>query len=182
MFHQSLPGEDLSWLSGEEADQIVLPLGQLQRNSILKYGSPLLIDGEPSAAQGHALLLDTGGGGGGHGHPADVGLHPGHQLPDGEGFCDIVVRPQLQAQHLVLLLLPGGEHENGGGGAGLPDFFAHLKAAQPGQHQVQQNEVRVLLQGQLQAGGAVQGLQGVVPFPHQIEGQDIHNVLLILNN
>ncbi|MPM43147.1 hypothetical protein SDC9_89820 [bioreactor metagenome] len=50
------------------------------------------------------------------------------------------------------------------------------------QHQVQQNQVRVPLQGQLQAGFPVIGFQGLVVLPGQIEAQDIHNVLLVLYN
>ena len=74
-----------------------------------------------------------------HGHPADVGLYPGQQLPHGEGLGDIVVRPQLQAQDLVGLLLPGGEHQNGNGRARFPDFAADVKAIHSRQHQVQEN-------------------------------------------
>ena len=39
-----------------------------------------------------------------------------------------------------------------------------------------------MLQGQLQARGAVVGLQGVVPLLDQIEAKNIHNVLLVLYN
>mgnify|MGYP006922405541 CR=1 FL=1 len=36
----------------------------------------------------------------------------GHQLPVFKGLGDVVVGSQLQTQHLVVLLLPGGEHND----------------------------------------------------------------------
>ena len=48
---------------------------------------------------------------------------------------------------LVVLLLPGGEHDDGHGRPGLADLLTHVKAAHPRQHQVQQHQIRVLLQG-----------------------------------
>ncbi len=117
-----------------------------------------------------------------HGGAADVGLDPGQQLPHGEGLGDIVVRAQLQAQDLVGLLLPGGEHQNGGGAALLPDGSADVKAIALGQHQVQQNQIGVLLQRQLEPGLAVVGLQGVVALPGKVEHQNVHNILFILDD
>ena len=179
MLHQGLPGEHLARPGGQEADQVVLPLGQVQGRSVLEHGGPVLV--HPQAlAQGQLRGGLGRGDGGGHRHPADVGLHPGQELPVFKGLDDIVVRPQLQAPDLVVLLLPGGEHDDGHGRPGLADLLTHVKAAHPRQHQVQQHQIRVLLQGQLQAGGAVQGFQGIVALLGQVEGQNIHNTLLVL--
>ena len=183
MLHQRLPGEHLSRLGGQIADEIVLPLSELQGVAVLIDGGLLLVHHHPaqlqSLARGRLSLLSLGGS---HSGAADVGLDPGQQFPHAEGLCDIVVCPQLQAQHLVGLLLPGGEHQDGHRTASLPDAAAHLKAVHPRQHQIQQHQVGVLLQGQLQAGVAVVGLQGVVSLPLQVKGQDVHDILLVLYN
>lgn len=93
-----------------------------------------------------------------------MGLDPGHQLPDGEGLGDVVVRTQVQAQNFVLLLLPGGDNQHRGVFPLVPEELAHLKAVHLRQHEVQQDQVGTLLQGQAEAGDAVKGLQGIIAF------------------
>ena len=183
MLHQGLPGEHLSRLGGQETDQVVLPLGQLQGAAVLVHRGPLQVHHHPAHVQPLSRFAPRLGRlRGGHGHPPDIGLDPGQQLPHGEGLGDIVVRPQLQTQDLVGLLLPGGEHEDGHGRPRLPDLPAHVKSVHPRQHQVQQDQVRVLFQSQLQAGIPVIGLQGIVPLPAEVEGQNIHDVLLVFHD
>ena len=89
------------------------------------------------------------------GAAAQIGLDPGQQFPHGEGLGDVVVRPRLQAEDLVPLLLPGGEHDDGHIVALLPQRPADRKAVQFGQHHVQQNRIRVPLPGQTQTFRAV---------------------------
>ena len=57
------------------------------------------------------------------GRAAEQHLHAGGQLAHREGLAEVVVRPQLQAQHAVELLVPRGEEEDGqplGEGAQAP--------------------------------------------------------------
>ena len=115
-------------------------------------------------------------------HPADMGLDPGHQLPDGEGLGDVVVRAQVQAQNFVLLLLPGGDNQHRGVFPLVPEELAHLKAVHLRQHEVQQDQVGTLLQGQAEAGDAVKGLQGIIAFFAQVKAEDVHNIFLVLDD
>ena len=41
---------------------------------------------------------------------AQGGTDPGHQLHHSKGLCHVVIRPLVQAQHLVEGLALGGEH------------------------------------------------------------------------
>ncbi len=49
------------------------------------------------------------------GKTADLGSHPGYQLPGAERFGDIIVGPQAQTQDFIHIALPGAQHENGNG-------------------------------------------------------------------
>src|SRR5690606_6953987 len=71
---------------------------------------------------------------------AQHGTDPGDQLAGGEGLGDVVVGPYLQADHLVDLAVLGGHHDHGDVGAAA-QLAAHLGARQPGQHQVEEDEV-----------------------------------------
>ena len=79
-----------------------------------------------------------------------VGLHPGHQLAGAEGLCHIVVRSQSQSPYLVNVILLGRDHDDGRIFA-VPHLAADLKAVHPGQHQVQDEKVEILVQGLLQS-------------------------------
>lgn len=68
------------------------------------------------------------------------GLDPGQQLPGRVRLGDVVVGTELQAQHLVELIVLGGQHDDRHAGA-APDLAAHLGAAHPGEHEVQQHQV-----------------------------------------
>ena len=83
-----------------------------------------------------------------------MGLHPGHHLTGAERLGDIVVRAQTQAPDLVdvILLRRNNDHRRIPGAA---DLLADLKAVGARQHQVQENQVKVLRQAPLQSPVAV---------------------------
>ena len=135
-----------------------------------------------SPRHGHGAVRRRGSRGGRHGGAADVGLHPGDDLPHGEGLGDIVVRPGLEPADLVVLLLPGGEQQDGHIVPVLAQGLAHVEADHFGQHDVQQDQVRLLRPGLPQALLAVIGLQNAVALPLQVEAENVHDVLLVLYN
>ena len=79
---------------------------------------------------------------------AQQSTHPGFQLQNVEGLCNIVVRAALKADDFIGVLAAGGEHDNGHIGK-LPDTHAGLEPVDLGHHQVQDNEVELALPGQL---------------------------------
>ena len=68
------------------------------------------------------------------------GADAGDQLARGVGLGDVVVGAELEADHLVDLVVLGADHDHRDA-RGLPDGAAHLGAGDPGQHQVEQHDV-----------------------------------------
>eukprot|EP01107_Rhizomastix_libera_P006422 TRINITY_DN20562_c0_g1_i1.p1 TRINITY_DN20562_c0_g1~~TRINITY_DN20562_c0_g1_i1.p1 ORF type:complete len:262 (+),score=-23.55 TRINITY_DN20562_c0_g1_i1:270-1055(+) len=104
--------------------------------------------------------------------PAQHCLDAGLQLPGGEGFGDVVVGPGLEAGDLVVLLAPGGEHDDGHvlGPLVGPQLAGELHAGHAGQHPVQQDHVgQHLAHLALRLFGIV-GPQHLVPGMLQIGG------------
>ena len=87
--------------------------------------------------------------------PPGEGPHAGQQLPDVKGLGHVVVSTVVQTGDLVRHLIPGGEHEDGGGHMGVPQAAGYLKAVQLGQHHVQHDHVVLLRQGIVQPVGPV---------------------------
>ncbi|MNH09963.1 hypothetical protein D3C79_694260 [compost metagenome] len=73
--------------------------------------------------------------------------YPGQQHPWLARFGHVVVGAHLQAQHLVMAVVAGGQHQDRQGlglGAQQP---AHLQAIEAGQHQVEDHQVRLVAPG-----------------------------------
>ena len=66
------------------------------------------------------------------------------ELADGERLRDVVVGPELEAEHLVELLAPGREHDDRHV-ALRSEPLAHLEAVERREHHVQHDEVDLLL-------------------------------------
>ena len=120
-------------MRGQNPHQLILPLGQVQGLAVLADCHSLGIYGDTTQLQ----PFSRWGGLDSHTDAADIGLDPGQQLPHGEGLGDVVVGAQLQAKHLIRLLLPGGEHDDRGGPALSLQAAAHLEPVHLRQHQVQ---------------------------------------------
>ena len=83
-----------------------------------------------------------------------------------EGFGDVVIRPVLQSFETVVLGIFGGKHEDERSGQHrvASHLLAELDAAHFGHHDVQNDEVRLLLLNFVLGFGAVFGrLQTVMP-------------------
>jgi hypothetical protein len=93
--------------------------------------------------------------------PAQQGPGAGLQFSQVEGLGEVVVGAQVQALDPVLDAVPGGEDEHGGQVARRPVPAQHLQAIQPGQAQVQDDQV--------EAAGPQQG-QGRLPVPRVVGG------------
>ncbi len=102
------------------------------------------------------------------------------QLLDGEGLGDVVVRPHVQAGHLVHHRVPGGEHDDGHLTL-LPQAAEHLHARQGGQHDVQQHQVEFPRQGQLQSRAAVKGLLHLIALILELQLHHPGQLFLVLH-
>ena len=179
LLHEVGPGVHLPRVPRKEKQQLVFPLGQVHRGAVLGHLVVLRVDGQPARRDDRRGLLRPGLK---HGGAADVGLHPGQQLPHGKGLGDVVVRPDFQAQHLVRLALPGGKDDHRHVVSLLPEDAAHVEAVPLGQHDVQQDQVRPLLPGGGQSRLAVISGEDGVALLLQVEAHDVHDTLLVLHD
>ena len=79
----------------------------------------------------------------------------GEQLREGEGLGEVVVGAGVQAGHLVVDLVAGGEQQDRGGRPRGAHAAQHLEAVHAGQHDVQDDGVELGVQGALQPSPAV---------------------------
>ena len=167
-------------MAGQEGEQLIFPLGQVDG---LAAPEDLVAVGVDGQVTGHRHSGRGGGGGGsGHGGAADIGAHPGDELPHGKGLCDIVIGADLQAQHLVGFFLPGGEDDDRHIAALAPQGFADIKAVHFRQHHIQQDQVRVGGNSLGKAAFAVVGLQGPIALPLEVEAQNVHDIFFVLDD
>ena len=98
------------------------------------------------------------------GVPAGESLHPGHELPAGEGLGQIVVRPRLQPGHPILDPPSGGQHQHRNCGAAPPDSGQHLHSVRPGHHDIQHDHVICR---------ALEPLQRLLPVMDHVHGESV---------
>lgn len=161
---------------GQEAQDIELARGKLERTAVFIHHAVVARDAQAAALRHGGLFPLLAGQ-----RAAHIGLDARHQLAHGKRLGDIVVRAQLEAEHLVGLLLAGSEHDDR-----RVLFFADMpkdgKAVHLGQHHVQQDQIGCILQRAAQALGPVIRHERVVPLALQVEHQNIRDRLFILND
>lgn len=109
------------------------------------------------------------------------GTDPGHQLGQFEGLDQIIVGTGGKAGELVRQGIQRGEHEDGGLAAVLAQLFAQLLAVQPRQHDVEEDHVVMLAQGQVKAGLAVAGVVADDAADFQVLDDGIGQVEVVLD-
>ena len=112
---------------------------------------------------------------------AQHGLDPGYQLLGVEGLDHVVISAQLQSQDLIKNFALGGKHDDRNLGGG-PQLTAHLVAVDTRKHQIQQDQVRLKFREDLQGFLAVIDNIGFVAFFHQIERNQLCDVLIVIYN
>ena len=113
--------------------------------------------------------------------PAKHSMDAGQNLLHLKGLGNIVVRSHFQTGNLVLQLSLGCEHDNRRLG-GFPDFPAHCPAVHPGQHDVQQHQVRLELAKLLYPHQAVSGQLTLHLLLLQIDAQQVSDILVVLHD
>ena len=71
-------------------------------------------------------------------------MYPQYQFLGQKGFCDIIIRPQAQPEQAVIVLIPGGEKQNGHLGL-LPESAEQGKSVPVRKHDIQDHKLRLLL-------------------------------------
>ena len=127
-------------MRGQEVQHLQLLGGHFHGLSLIVYLILFQADRQPREGQG---VLFTAGGGGTAQHSLDAG----QQLLALKGLGHVVVRAQLQAQHLIKGFLLGGQHDDGNLRY-LPHGAAYLPAVHARQHDIQNHQAGgILLEG-----------------------------------
>ena len=113
--------------------------------------------------------------------PAEERLHARHQLRRPERLDDVVVGADVQPQHHVRLLPFGGEHEDRHVETVSAHCLADLVAVDRGQHHIEQNQIRLVLQSRVEAGLPVGGHGYLEPMTRKGIGQPAHDGRLVLD-
>ena len=118
------------------------------------------------------------------GSPAQNRPDAGHHLHHAEGLGEVIVSPQIQPHHLVILRPTGGSNDDrdAGGGGIAPEGFENFDTVHPGQHNIQQGQVKVVLGNQVRRGAAIVGNRAVIPRAAQADRNQPGNGNFVLHN
>src|SRR5262245_44618258 len=94
--------------------------------------------------------------------PTEECLDPAHQLAEAVRLRQVVVGAQLEADHLVDLVVAGGQDEDRRLRAGGTEPAEHLEAVDPGQPDVENHEIRGLVRREVEALFAAAGDRDLV--------------------
>ena len=136
-------------------------------------------------------LVDDYGAGGEEGHggfhggfAAKDGADAGQEDFHGEGFGDVVIRAEGEADDYVGFFGLGGEHDDGeGGGVGIGfEGAGDVLAGEARHHDVEDDEVGALFAGDVEAGGAIVGADDVEAVALEIDGDEFDEVAFIIDD
>ncbi len=171
---QRLPAEDPSWARGQRAQQLELDVRQLHRRAAhLHRPAGEVEDDAVGADHVPAVRLAA------QRCPAEERPDAAPELTNGEGLRDVVVRPQLEADHLVQLVVSGREHDDRHGALGAQPP-AHLEPVELREHEVEDDEVDPLRSEPLERLLAVPRLHDAEAVPLERIGEELlHGVLVV---
>ena len=116
-----------------------------------------------------------------HAGPPELRPDPRDQLPHGERLGDIVVRPDLQARHLVGLGVLGGQDDDRDLGL-PPDDPAQVEPVDVRQHEVEDHQHGASLPEQIETPEPVQCGDGVEALPLELVADGADESLLVLHH
>src|SRR4029079_13150678 len=123
------------------------------------------------------LLLGIVGARGGC--PAQKRSDTAAEFADGKRLRDVVVRAELEAEHLVELVVAGGEHDDRHGAA-RTQALADLEPVELRQHQVEDDEIDVLALELLERLLAVARLDHAEAVPLERVGEELLDSVLVV--
>ena len=166
-------------MTREEGQKLVFALREVHGRAVLAHLKAVGVDGD-AAAGAHGVILR--GGGGEHRRAAEIRLDARKQLAHGKGLGDVVVRTDLKAEDLVLLLFARGQDDDGHVVALGAQRAADIEAHHFRHHHVEQDEVGLFFACHGETRLAVIGLERVIARTLQVEADDIDDVFLVLDD
>ena len=111
---------------------------------------------------------------------AQHGADAAAELPDQERLRDVVVRAELEPEHLVELVVAGREHDDRNRALG-PESLADLETVDLREHDVEHDEVDLLFREPAQRLLAVTGRDDAVPVPLERVREELLNRVLVVD-
>ena len=173
--HQSLPAVHPPGVFHQQLQQIVLLGGQVDGLAVPDCHPLLGIEAQVAHRQQCP----------GHIAPACAALEQrpdaGLQLKNVKRLGHIIVRTAGETHQLVGVLAAGRQHDDGHVGK-LPDLHARLRARQHRHHQIENDQVEVVLLRQFHGGVPIIGGGDFIPLVLQIERDSLHQQLLVIHH
>src|SRR5215472_17128050 len=144
----------------KQAQQLELERGQIHKAAIFADLAAVEIDFDVSEAATAGLRLGTGA--------AKQGFDSGAELVHAERLGDVIVGAEFQTHHLFGFLRLGGEHENRRAAAAAAEIAADFKSILAGQHDVEHDQIELVLLGAAEGVGAVGGDLDLIAFHLEI--------------
>src|SRR4029079_206005 len=113
--------------------------------------------------------------------PTEHGLHPRHELARGEGLRQIVVSSELEAEQLVELVVPRRDHHDRDR-AVAPQFAGHVQAIEPGQAEVENDQVGSIVPGDVECPTTVVRGDDAKPGMLEIVACQFHDPWLVVDD
>ena len=153
LFEELLASEHLPG-SARQCDQQIELEGR-QADLGLPAANLMAGDVDVEVAGTHVLRVAAVGG------AAQTGAHTGQQLLGLEGLGDVIVGPRLQTGDDILGIRTSGEHDDGNVRL-LSNMPAYLDPVDTGKHEVQKDEVGVGIVEDVDSGGPVSTVRGLI--------------------
>ena len=135
--------------------------------------APGQVELEPSDAHGRRVLAPS---------VPQVDADAGDELVERERLRQVVVRPQLKAAELRRQVGPGGEDQHRQLGSVAVELVEHAQAVEPGQLQIEDDELVGLAEGEREPGDAVLGAVDGEPFRFEPYLQEPEDARLVFDD
>jgi hypothetical protein len=146
---EDIAGHELAALLGEEDEHLEFLGCQRHPAAIAGGGLRAAVDQHVAHADGRGDIPLA---------PPQHGPHSGQELADRERLSEVVVGTEIEGLDAVVFLALRRHHDHGHR-ITLPQFFEQVRAVEPGQHQVEEDQVESLAVGDLEPRHAVGGLE-----------------------
>jgi hypothetical protein len=113
--------------------------------------------------------------------PSEQGADPGHQLSWAAGFGQIVVGAEIQPEQEIGLGRPGRHHQDRDVVVG-PQDPADVQSIDPGHHQIEDEQVRLMPTDLIDRSCAVLDDDGGVPFAFQVAANEFGVLDVVLTD
>jgi hypothetical protein len=174
---QHPPAEDAARMRHQRAEKLELDVRELRPLPAHLDRPPRHVDEQPHS---HDLLLGARSVAARRSSPPQERLHLRTELGDRERLGDVVVGAELEPEHLVELVVAGREHDDRHRTT-RPQLPADLEPVKLREHDVQHDEVNLLLAETLERLLAVRRLNDRVAVPFERKRQDFPHRHLVVD-